>query len=225
MASAKGDHPTITAATARLMLENSTSWPSPPPAGQLLLGRISVTAGAHHLVQPWTHRLAWYLVQNTPVRDLSTCPRGPATPQTPPPGPQHHLYAVDASGVGDGLIYVGPGISCGSRTPTIAVPLARLWSAPWRISSTSPQRVVLTYTPPPCGTRAGEQAVSTDPYEWAELFAVPYGATQCPAPSGRRTVDVITDAGPGRAVPVPTVRPPLFGWVDRADGELAPPLT
>lgn len=216
---AAGGRPALSRAAAEVRLANSAN--GPDRGGRpLRLGRITV-ADAAGLVRPWLRRLAWYAEVDSTVADTSLCPVEPAHRDRPPAGPQQHVYAVDASGVGDGLVYAGPGINCGRRTAATAGPLLRLWSAPWRIRSAGAEQVVLAYLPPPCGTH--ESSYASSPYEWVELFTVPYGAVGCPARPARST-PISTDLVDGHRPPLPAVHQPLFGWVRVVDGGLLPPL-
>jgi hypothetical protein len=218
-----GDRPVVSAADALIRLENSSvnGDPTLTPMPAFRLARLTVSGGPG-LVHPWSDRLGWIVDVPTRAEDLSLCPMPPATSDPAPPVPQHHVYAIDASGVGDGFLYVGPELDCGRQTPGATSPLSRLWSAPWRVSSTGRSDVVLSYQPPPCGTVYLRGAVSIDPYEIAFLYEVPYAAHDCPA-TVAETMDI-----PGNyllATPAPPdVHPPLFGFVRELDNGLQPDL-
>ncbi len=211
----QGDsHPAVSREQATTFLANSASADASTVRPVWKLGLVTVV-DSRRLVQPWLNRLAWYVNVDSPVRDQSFCPfrRGPA--DAPPPGPQRHVYAVDATGVGDGFFYLGPGISCGHRYALGVRPLGRLWSAPWRIVALGRGSWTLAWSPPGCGTLHSSQAVSLSPYEWAELYEVPYGAAGCP----RRPELTVGITGTAR-----NLQPPRFGWVRQVNGGLVTPL-
>lgn len=220
-------HPAIGAATARTLIGNSTAWPvtinetSAHPAKPALaslglrLARITVLDSSR-LVGAWTRRLAWYFTFEEDVVDMSRCPSA-SSPDPKPTGPEHHVIAVDASGAGDGLVYYGTGVACGSIRPPLALTLDHLWSATWRVRAEAPAKDPsvrnLEVTPPDCGTQPSAFPPTNAPDTWAELYQVPYGKTGCPA-EPQRFSNVFSS----------TVRPALKGWVRVHDGELLPAL-
>ena len=152
----------------------------------------------------------------------SLCPIGPANPDPDPAGPQQHIYAVDATGVGDGIVYTGPGISCGRVVPAATEPLAHFWSAPWHVTATGATSVTLGYQPPPCGTEYQIGAVSIQPYQIAMLYSVPFRRPGCPGPTpAPQTFTVPGNYSDPTPAP-PDVVQPRFGYVRQGTNELLP---
>jgi hypothetical protein len=220
-----GDRPRTTQTDAQIQLENSTVFGEAPLATvpRLELARVTVGQGPA-LPHTWNDRLAWIVVLQTPVEDLSLCPVPPATPDQPPAGPQQHIYVVDATGVGDGIIYTGPGISCGRRTPGATEPLKHLWSAPWHVTTIGPTSVTLGYQPPPCGTEYQVGAVSMQPYQIAMLYAVPFSTQDCPSPTPAPQSLTVPGNYLDPTPAPPNVEQPRFGYVRQTGDGLLPEL-
>jgi hypothetical protein len=219
------DQPQITQTDAQIQLENSTLFGDAPleTVPHLELARVTVTQGSTS-PRVWNGRLAWVVVLDTPVEDLSLCPIAPANPDPPPAGPRQHIYAVDATGIGDGIVYTGPGISCGRDVPPTTDPLAHLWSAPWHVTTTGPTSVTLGYQPPPCGTEYQIGAVSLQPYQIAMLYAVPFAAQDCPSPTpAPQTLTVPGNYSNPTPAP-PNIEQPRFGYVRLTTNGLLPEL-
>jgi len=224
VAPGSGDQPRTTQPDAQIQLENSTVFGEEPLATvpNLELVRVTVSQGSA-LPNAWSDRLAWVVELDTPVVDSGTCPIPPATPDPPPAGPQQHIYAVDATGVGDGIVYTGPGISCGRDVPATTDPLTHLWSAPWHVTATGPASVTLGYQPPPCGTEYQIGAVSLQPYEIAMLYAVPFANHDCPSPTP--APQTLTVPGYLNTTPAPpNIEQPRFGYVRLTTNGLLPEL-
>ena len=220
-----GDRPRTTETGAEARLENATVFGEAPLGTVPRLELARVTVGQDPaLPHTWKDRLAWIVVLQTPVEDLSMCPVSPANPDQPPAGPQQHIYAVDATGIGDGIIYTGPGISCGRRVPAMTEPLAHLWSAPWQVTATGPTSVTLGFQPPPCGTEYSFGAVSLQPYQIAMLYAVPFSTQDCPSPTpAAQSLTVPGNYSDPTPAP-PNVEQPRFGYVRQTANGLLPEL-
>jgi hypothetical protein len=210
-----GDVAATTLAEARARFDESTDGGSGIPNFEL--GRVTFADGAG-LVAPWESRLAWYAVVTG-----SACPR----PGDPTAG---SVYAVDATGVGDGVVYDGPVRRCdGHFSAPETRPLARAWSARWRVVSRTRTLVRLAVRSRRCPglalTHVGVAVDGTDSSErvwrWAETYPVPYGATGCA--DGPEEPDVVERYyGRDGAWPVPRLTPARLGWIRVVHGQLVP---
>lgn len=219
----KHAEPAIDRAQATLMVRNSSYWPqflvqstanekyTPDGDLELKLGTITIRKGARDLVQPWTERLAWYYETSQVIADVSMCPMLPFSPGPVPEGPQHLVYAVDATGVGDGITFRGDGMSCGHLVEAQTWPLTHLWSAQWRLRTETPasrpQSVNIVVTPPECSTGEATTAfIDSLPDSRIEIYEVPYGRAGCGVRAEQyRTVNLRSATS--------TVKKPVFGWI------------